>query len=353
VSASRLLAADADEVREAGGMSRMSAEANLPHVGLAAVHMAATTVEDSEDGEPVDSPREAMGNALALLREADILLQNNRKVSASRVNGVVRSLVDNVLTNRYAMLQLTALRNYDEYTFFHSTNVAVISLALGSCVSEDHRFLSSLGTGALLHDIGKLTIEPAILNKPGPLTPDEWTQVRQHPVSGAEIVAQLPGLDKSAIVTILEHHMRWDGTGYPERTPHQPQHLCSRIVAIADAYDAMTSRRCYSAARVEDDAMLNIAQGSNTAFDPELVRLFVGLMGIYPPRSVVRLSSGAVAIVLAAGVDDPARPTVRVVAAPDGSLVEPNDVVLEDAPELSVAACLDPRLLNIVVDDYL
>ena len=351
--ASRILGADVEEVAAAGGLSTLTAEANLSHVQFANVQVVETTVDERESEGPIETPREAISSALSLLRETDILIQSNRQVSASRVNGVVRSLVDNVLTNRYAMLQLTALRNYDEYTFYHSTNVAVISLALGSCVSEDHRFLSSLGAGALLHDIGKLTIDPALLNKPGPLTPDEWTNVRQHPVSGAGMIAQLPGLDKSAIVTILEHHMRWDGSGYPTRIPCRPQHLCSRIVAIADAYDAMTSRRSYSAARVEDDAILNIAQGSGTAFDPELVRIFVAMMGLYPPRSVVRLSTGEVAIVLAADATDPARPTVRIITAPSGEFVAPSDVALESSPDLGVVACLDPQLLNIKVDDYL
>ena len=330
--AARILAADVDDVEAAGGLQALTAEANLSHVQFANVQVVATTAEEHESDGPLETPREAMNSALSLLHETDILLQNNRQVSAARVNGVVRSLVDNVLANRYAMLQLTALRNYDEYTFYHSTNVAVIALALGSCVSEDHRFLSSLGAGALLHDIGKLTIDPALLNKPGPLTPDEWEHVRQHPISGAEIIAQLPGLDKSAIVTILEHHMRWDGSGYPARIPCRPQHLCSRIVAIADAYDAMTSRRSYSAARVEDDAMLNIAQGSGSAFDPGLVRVFVAMMGLYPPRSVVRLSTGAVAIVLAADAADPARPKVRVITAPSGEFVAPSDIALEGAP---------------------
>jgi HD-GYP domain-containing protein (c-di-GMP phosphodiesterase class II) len=353
MSASRILSADVDEAAAAGGVSKMAAEANLPHVQFASVHVLATTADEHESGEPTETPREAMSSALALLRETDLLLQNDRQVSAARVNGVVRSLVDNVLANRYAMLQLTALRNYDEYTFYHSANVAVIALALGSCVSEDHRFLSSLGSGALLHDIGKLTIDPGLLNKPGPLTPEEWTQVRQHPISGAEMVAQLPGLDRSAIVTILEHHMRWDGSGYPSRTPRKPQHLCSRIVAIADAYDAMTSRRSYSAARVEDDAMLNIAQGADTAFDPALVRLFVAMMGLFPPRSAVRLSTGAVAIVLAADAVDPGRPVVRVITNPDGEFIAPEDLALGSANEVSVVACLDPQLLNVEVDDYL
>jgi len=348
-----ILIAEWSDVEAAGGVRAMATEANLTHVQFADVTAVPKDMDLEAAEETAESPREAINAALALLRDTDLLLQGNRRVSAARVNGVVRALVDNVLANRYAMLQLTALRNYDEYTFFHSTNVAIISLALGACVSDNHRFLSSLGVGALLHDIGKLTIDPSVLNKPGPLNPDEWARVRQHPISGAEIVSQLPGLDKSAIVTILEHHIRWDGTGYPARIPRRPQHLCSRIVAIADAYDAMTSRRSYSAARVEDDAMLNIAQGSNTAFDPELVRLFVRMMGVYPPRSVVRLSSGEAAIVLAAGVDDPARPTVRVITDPAGEFVAAEDIVLEDTPGASIVACLDPQLLNIDVDDYL
>jgi HD-GYP domain-containing protein (c-di-GMP phosphodiesterase class II) len=167
------------------------------------------------------------------------------------------------------------------------------------------------------------------------------------------MVALIPGLDRSAVVTILEHHMRWDGTGYPPPAVGRSQHLSSRIVAIADAYDAMTSRRSYSAARVEDDAMLNIARGSGAAFDPELVELFVGLMGVYPPRSVVRLSTGEVAIVLAAGPTDPLRPCVRVIAAASGELLAPKDTALEDVCDVSVTGCIDPRLLNIDVDDYL
>ncbi len=131
MSASRILAADVDEASEAGGIGAMAAAANLPHVQFANVQVLATTDEERESDDPAESPREAMSGALTLLRETDLLLQNNRQVSAARVNGVVRSLVDNVLANRYAMLQLTALRNYDEYTFYHSANVAVIALALG------------------------------------------------------------------------------------------------------------------------------------------------------------------------------------------------------------------------------
>ena len=345
-----ILASDAERVTAAGGIECVAAEATLAHVQIGAVRMLERVRKPQ--GEPSDEARAAFGSAVSLMREIDRLLRANRHVSSVKVKGVVRSLVDNVLTNRYAMLQLTGLKNYDEYTFYHSANVTILSLALGSSITNDYRFLSSLGVGALLHDIGKLTVDLQILNKAGALSPEEWANVRQHPITGAEMTTLLPGVDKSAVVTILEHHMRWDGTGYPSRTPRRKQHLSSRIVAVADSYDAMTSRRSYSAARVQDDAMALLAKSAGSSLDPALVRLFVGLMGLYPPRSVVRLSSDEVAIVLAPAEGDPLRPTVRVIASASGEMVAPTDIDLIQRTDLSVRGCIDPRLINIEVDDY-
>jgi HD-GYP domain-containing protein (c-di-GMP phosphodiesterase class II) len=345
-----LFAHDAGEVEAAGGLERMVLEANIPHVEVGAVRV----VEKAEEisGNLEEEAKGSYGGAITLMREIDRLLRANRAVSSNRVKGVVRSLVDNVLGNRYAMLQLTGLKNYDEYTFYHSANVAILSLALGSLITTDYRFLSSLGVGALLHDIGKLSVDLKILNKPGALSAEEWANVRQHPIHGAEMTALLPGVDKSSIVTILEHHMRFDSTGYPTRVPPRRQHLASRIVAVADSYDAMTSRRSYSAARVQDEAMLMLARSAGSSLDPTLVQLFISLMGVYPPRSVVRLSSGQVGIVLHPSTTDPLRPVIRVIAAASGEIGEPFDLDLTAAPELSVEGCIDPRLVNIEVEDY-
>jgi len=346
-----ILATDAHGAEKAGGIENMAAEAQLIHVRVGGVVALERPVKP--EGEPTDAANAAFGSAVSLMREIDRLLRANRHVSSAKVKGVVRSLVDNVLTNRYAMLQLTGLKNYDEYTFYHSANVAILSLALGSIITNDYRFLSSLGVGALLHDIGKLTVDLSILNKPGALTPEEWAAVRQHPIGGAEMTALLPGVDKSAVVTILEHHMRWDGAGYPSRTPRRKQHLASRIVAVADSYDAMTSRRSYSAARVQDEAIGLLAESAGTSLDPALVKLFIQMMGLYPPRSVVRLSGDEVAIVLAPDEKDPVRPLVRIIATGAGDFIEPRDIKLVDYPELSVKGCLDPRMLNIEIEDYL
>ncbi|NTW29003.1 MAG: HD domain-containing protein [Coriobacteriia bacterium] len=346
-----ILNADSGEIARVGGITKMAADARLGHVQMSAVRAF------EEVAASVGGTREAalavFGNAVSLIREVDRLLRSNRHISAAKVTSVADALVDNVLTNREAMLQLSGLKDYDEYTYYHSANVAVLSLALGAAVTDDRRFLSSLGIGALLHDVGKLSMGRDILAKEGPLSEAEWEVVYQHPVIGAEMVALMQGVDKSAIVTILEHHMRWDGEGYPAHESLRRQHLTSRIVAVADSYDAMTSSRVYSDPIVHDKAMEHLAESSGTALDPRLVRLFVGLMGVYPPRSVVQLSTGATGVVLAPGVNDPFLPTVRVFADADGTLIAPEDIALESAGGISVKGCLDPRRLNIEVDDYL
>lgn len=346
----QIITTDAKALDEAGGLAFVVSHAHLSRVSVGVVQVV-ERVDQEGEGTPEDA-KASYGGAVSLLREIDRLMKVNRHMSAAKVKGVVRSLVDNVLSNRYAMLQLTGLKNYDEYTFYHSANVAILSLALGSMITNDYRFLSSLGVGALLHDIGKLSVDLDILNKPGALTADEWANMREHPVRGAQIVSQLPGVDKSSVVMILEHHMRYDSTGYPQRAPLRRQHLASRIVAVADSYDAMTSRRSYSAARVQDEAMALIAKSAGSSLDPVLVRLFVRLMGVYPTHSVVRLNQGQIGIVVQPSDIDPLRPLVRIIATESGELMEPVDIPLTDAPEFSIRGCIDPRLLNIDVDSY-
>jgi HD-GYP domain-containing protein (c-di-GMP phosphodiesterase class II) len=233
--------------------------------------------------------------------------------------------------------------------------VAILSLALGSAITEDRRFLNALGAGALMHDVGKMTVEGSILNKPGTLTSDEWTTMRLHPVHGAELVATMPGMDKASVVVILEHHMRFDGRGYPSVRHYQGQHLASRIVAVADAFDAMTSRRSYSAARLPDDAMRVLVENMGTSFDARLVRLFVRLMGVYPPRSVVRLNTGEVGIVMSPNETDLARPVVRLIADAQGTAMDPVDVDLctEEEASRTIVNTFDPTELSVDVEDYL
>ncbi len=362
-----LLAADSHLIEAAGGVEKAAHAANIPHVIIASVK----AVEREERALDVDfdttaAAKEAYSGALDLLRELDRAVRSDRAISTERVRGVVHGLVDSVVTNRYALLELAGLKDYDEYTFFHSVNVAILSLALGSTLTTDARFLNSLGVGSLLHDIGKMGVDTSILNKPGTLTVAEWESVRLHPLHGAEVASVMPGLDRASIVIILEHHMRYDLDGYPRRRPRRRQNISSRVVAIADAYDAMTSKRSYSVARLQNEAMEVLAKNAGTAFDATLVRGFVQMLGVYPPRSVVRLSTGEVGVVVRPSVLDVLAPTVRVFADASGALVAPRDIDLSEGAgdarvtaegagdaRVTVAACIDPVGLNVDVGDYL
>ncbi|MBI5231000.1 MAG: HD-GYP domain-containing protein [Coriobacteriales bacterium] len=344
-----VLSCEPREAERDGGLSALLEQADLTRIEVGTVK---AFDRFAAEGEPAEAARGVYDGALTLMREVEGLAKSNLPLNSRNIHGAVRALVENVLWNRSAMLQLTGLRSYDEYTFFHSANVAILSLALGARVTEDTRFLMSLGTGALLHDLGKLAVDTEILNKPGSLTREEWAQVRRHPVQGAHLAAATPGMDRAALITILEHHMRYDGLGYPQRSPRRPQHVASRIVAVADTYDAMTSQRPYSAARANDEAIAILVRQAGTGLDPTLVRLFVSLMGVYPPRTVVRLSSGEVAIVLEARAQDLVRPLVRIISDTRGTLVSPRDIDLSAEGERSVAGCVDPHALNVDVEEY-
>lgn len=338
-----------------GGITSLVERASLPHIAISAVNVVRddATVADEESGQ---AAKFAYTSALDLLRELERLIRQNQSFSAGHIKGAVRSLVDNILRNRYAMLELSGLKSFDEYTFYHSINVAILSLALGSTLTRDYRFLSSLGVGALLHDIGKMSVELGVLNKTTPLTSEEWAELREHPVRGAEIATLTSGVDRASVVCVLEHHMRYDLSGYPTRNIEHPQHITSRIVAVADAYDAMTSQRPYSAARMQDEAMGIIVKNSGTALDPTLVRLFVDALGYFPPRSVVLLSTGETAVVVSPSPSDPTRPVVRIIADSTGAFTDAFDLDLSNADQAagrSVIRCLDPTGMNVDIADFL
>jgi HD-GYP domain-containing protein (c-di-GMP phosphodiesterase class II) len=348
-----IISAPPEVVEADGGVPAMLAAADVDHILVTEAFVLSDRAED--DLDPRKSAKAAYAGALDLVRELDHAIAAGQPLSAPRIRGAVRSLIDNVADSRAAMLELAGLKSHDEYTFYHSVNVAVLSLALGSAISHDQRFLATLGTGALLHDLGKLAIPPGIINKETPLTSKEWDEIRKHPVYGASMAALTPGLDRGATVIVLEHHMRLDGAGYPPH-PESRQHIGSRIVAIADAYDAMTSTRSYSDARRLDEAIEVLMSGAGTALDETLVRIFVRLMGLYPPRSLVRLSTGETAIVLAANEGTFTAPVVRVIADVYGAMVAPRDVdlsALGQAGTTAIVSCIDPGTLNIDVGDFL
>jgi putative nucleotidyltransferase with HDIG domain len=264
---------------------------------------------------------------------------------ADAARGMVDSLAQAVAQNRTALLSLTALKNYDNYTFTHMVNVSILTMGQARGVGIDGAQLREFGMAALMHDIGKVQTPNEILNKPGALTSEEFTILKRHTVDGAEILRKTPEMPTLAPIVAFEHHLRADGTGYPAAT-RPSLNLGTSMVGIADVYDAMRSQRVYHKGFPTDRILEVLQKNDGKQFDQNLVRRFIQLVGIYPEGNMVRLDSGEIAVVLKAHAPDPYRPRVRILFTSDGkAMPEPVDLDLwesEGAQSRSIQTPVDP-----------
>jgi putative nucleotidyltransferase with HDIG domain len=224
----------------------------------------------------------------------------------------VEGLAEAVTQNRTALVALTAMRNYDNYTFTHMVNVSILTMGQARALGIDGRLLREFGLSALMHDIGKVRTPKEILNKPDKLTDEEFVIMRRHTVDGAEILRRTPEMPILAPVVAFEHHLRIDGSGYPFNVKRSSLNLGTMLCSISDVYDAMRSQRAYQQAHPTDRILAVLKRNDGTQFDQHLVRRFVQLLGIYPPGNLVRLGSGEVAVVTRIHAPDPYRPRVKV-----------------------------------------
>ena len=258
----------------------------------------------------------------------------------------IEGLADAVTQNRTAIVALTAMRSYDNYTFTHMVNVSILTMGQARAVGIDGRLLREFGLSALMHDIGKVRTPKEILNKPEKLTDDEFAIMRRHTVDGAEILRRTPEMPILAPVVAFEHHLRLDGGGYPAGVKRTSLNLGTMLCSIADVYDAMRSQRGYQEAFPTERILAVLKRNDGAQFDQHLVRRFVQLLGIYPPGNLVRLTTGEIAVVTKVHAPDPYRPRVRVIMGADGARLDvPHDRNLFDvsgeaAP--SVVGPLDP-----------
>jgi HD-GYP domain-containing protein (c-di-GMP phosphodiesterase class II) len=254
-------------------------------------------------------------------------LSRDGSIHLGGVMEAVDEFIDGGAVDPGSSLLLSTVQNHDEVTYYHSVNVCLLSMALGRFAGFDHQQLRMLGLGALLHDVGRVVVEEAALHNPGRLSNEDWAQVRLHPQEGAATIMAAAGSGQEiAAVVALEHHVRLDGTGYPDLGGKEP-HLFSRIVAIADSYDAITSYRPYRPARTPNEALRVLLEGAGTRYDADLLRLFIQMTGEYPPGSLLRLDSGAVAMVTESG--DGTRRGLLVRSSDDEVLDTPEPIELD------------------------
>lgn len=226
------------------------------------------------------------------------------------------SLVDEITQcvsrNSSALLSLARLTNKEDRTYMHSVAVGALMIALGKQMGMKGSTLRSLGMAGLLHNIGKIMIPGDLLNKPGKLTDGEFAIIKTHPQHGWKILKQCHDVDDIMLDVCLHHHERMDGTGYPEKLSGKDISLFSKMAAVCDVYDAMTSDSCYKKAIQPADAIRKMAELQNTHFDQTVFHAFVKTVGIYPTGTLVKLKSGRLAVVAEQTTKSLTTPIVKV-----------------------------------------
>ena len=256
---------------------------------------------DEQDQEKArEIAKKTYAQSVAVTRDLMTSVRMGRSPNIKKIKRMVQSIVDQILNEESSLIGLTTLRDYDEYTFTHSVNVCIFAVALGKRLGLGKLQLYDLGMAALFHDIGKSRVPAEILNKTTGLSDDEWRLVAAHPWLGALSLFQLRGQDVPyrAIIVAHEHHMKLDLTGYPRPVRQRTLSMFSKIVAVADGFDAATSRRSYQTVPYTPaQVMQEMRDNPRRGMDPVVVKAFINLTGIYPVGTLVILDTFELGIV--------------------------------------------------------
>lgn len=290
----------------------------------------AQPAELADEGLPFEL-RQGYAAGLETLRAAAIRLSAGRPVELSEIRRLIERLAELVERDPSQALLLSAVKSYDEYTYYHMMNVCLLTLALAQVIGVTGEQSVALGTGALLHDIGKLNVPKDVLQHDGALSEEEWRLIQRHPVDGAGFVLSTShGIAHPAAAIVLHHHAAYDRSGYPTLRSETMPALPARLVAVADCFDAVTSKRSYRKPTGRREALEILQAASGSGFDPLLVRAFMRTLGLFPVGSLVRLAGGEVGMVVRNHERLLAHPVVRLVLDATGS---PSEVVEIDTSD--------------------
>lgn len=263
-------------------------------------------------------------------------------LDVSRLSRAVDTAVEHVLANPRVVFNLKDIRTADEYTLGHSVNVCILSTLLATVMDYTPQEMKALAMGALLHDIGKTLIAPAILNKPGALTPEEIATMHQHTTLGWKILREQRMIRSTAAIVALQHHERWGGGGYPDGLKGEQIYKHSRIVAVADCFDAMTADRPYRKGMTSAQALTTLQEGMAGFFEPALLFSFTQCVAPYPVGSLVEVTGGLQAIIVSVRRGNTYLPRIRLVRDAAGApLPEGREVELADDPQIRIVRLLE------------
>lgn len=311
--------------------------------------VAALLEDDDEEKEERDRQREAdramYQRVIAMLRRLQEQFAAGHVGDLAQTTGLVAGVIERLATDPAAVMGLATMRSTGEHNLYHSLNVMILATAMGQELGLSDEELSSLGLSALLHDVGKAAFDAEDFSQ-------AEAMMLMHPKVGAEILQRISLEDPAPLLVAYEHHMHYDGGGWPQREAERTPHPYSRMVAIANRYENLTSPPDGVEALTPDKALVEVLREANTVLDPFFARLFAKTLGVFPIGSLVRLSDHSVGVV-ARQTDDPLLPVVRIAYDPKG--VEMEDPVEAELSEsgLSILEVVDPEVLRLEVADKL
>ncbi|MGY8778722.1 MAG: HD-GYP domain-containing protein [Longimicrobiales bacterium] len=354
-----------------GGFQERFEQAPVTHIRLRPasdvnLRLASDVNEPKDSEESVTAAKRTYAQSVKVAKDVMGDMRLGKAVNVRKVKRAVQGIVDQILSNESSIVTMTTLRDFDEYTFTHCVNVSIFSVIIGQRLGLSRGQLYELGLGALFHDVGKQRLEVGVINKEGSLTDEEWKQLQEHPTEGLIFLFQMHGfadVPYRQMLMAYEHHMKIDLTGYPRNERDREPTLFSRIVAVADAFDAGTSVRSYQYEPWPPDAVLReMRDNPKRGFDKLLVKVLITATGVYPIGTLVILDTHELAIVSHVNADPDLlhRPKVRVVSDAVGlPLAQPKTIDLaESDPATGRAVHLiikttDPQKYGIRVSDYL
>lgn len=296
---------------KAGTMNLNRYVSSLSNLGITYLYI------DDEFSDGIDIPdaiaEETRTKCKDALQDTLFHFKTAGDIDTTYISEAVDSLIEDLITRKDVLVSLHDIATTDDSTLVHSVNTTVYALLIGQRLNLSDVEMHVLAEGALLHDIGKTLLDSDILFKVTPLTSEEFTHIQNHPLWGYQVLQKNPLISELSRLLALQHHERLDGSGYPYHLKDTEIHQFSKILAIADMYDALTSERCYRKSMTNHQAYEILTADAGSKLDADLLHLFFNNIAIYPNGSVVFLSNGLRGIVKNQNLEAPFRPVIRVI----------------------------------------
>lgn len=295
-------------------LSRLYIE-KLKKVGVVYIYVEDERLDDiqEEDKKLLELKNLTMKNMSQVVKN---ISSNSSHQSAKESLKMVESLIDYIIEMKDVNKFIYNIQSYDNYTYEHSIDTGIMATFLGGKMNLKENELRDLGVGAVLHDIGKTKVPISIIGKKGPLTSEEYDEIKRHPIYGKEMLEKNFKISNDVIRTVVEHHERVDGTGYPYGLNGYQISKFAKITSICDVYDSVMSNRSYREKFSPNDAYELILSGNGTMFDNKFLEGFRNTFSIYPLGVCVRLSNGIEGYVIKQNSGFPDKPIIRVLYDP-------------------------------------